>query len=314
MKKIIIWMLAVLLCVQFSACKTDVETDVATDSAPIVVITPIPRQENEDPEITVLPHDEALTPEVSNLPQGEEKPDIQKIKEQLFVDYSTSGDIYQSNASLEDLLNAAGYLDSLTLSNGETLWRVPKEDSVEITNQISANSSIVVDFDYDFSYIHLRKDDTIEHLETIFQGLVMCEYIDGLTYDPDDPVYFWRAIHYCIGQNGSLSEDGNWVELSQSEIIQLSKVLFSGNTEIPEIPEIWKEIYQKTEDGVYRFKTGEYGFVETNLEAVSSGGTGIFADVILEKDLNTLGYWHFELDIIGGMLCVTGMSANEVQN
>lgn len=285
----------------------------ATDS-----VTIIPPSESAAPEITVLPHTDGEEPEVSTLPQEEWKPQIQKIKDTLYQDYNTTGDIYQSDAALVALLEAASdtSIVSLTLSSGDVIWRVPGEDCAGIAKQISASSSIVVDAETEYGYFYLRNDNTYALIKNALHGLAMCEFLDNLTYDPDDPVYFWRAVHYSAGgEYGNLNDEKSWVTYSESEILEISKVLFSGNETIPEIPETWSDVYEKTSDGNYRMKTGEYGLAATYMDSISYQGNGVYAaDVTLMKNGETAGYWYFEIGITNGVLSVIGMSTNKIKN
>lgn len=65
--------------------------------------------------------------------------------------------------------------------------------------------------------------------ECVLLSALVAEYEAGLSYDPADPLYFWRAVSLLMGQMGTV-EDGQ-VQMSQEELAPLVTALFGDGIE-----------------------------------------------------------------------------------
>ena len=178
-------------------------------------ITVIPPTESQAPEVTVLPHADGEEPEVSTLPQEEWKPKILEIKDTLYRDYNATGDIYQSDATLVELLEAASdtSIVSLTLSGGDVVWRAPSADCARIAKQISASSSIVVDTESEYGYFYLRADETYGSLLEMLEQRILSEGNDQINI-PTDMVVSTRT-------DGSV-----WAEMYYGNIDKITEEIY----------------------------------------------------------------------------------------
>lgn len=70
---------------------------------------------------------------------------------------------------------------------------------------------------------------------------------DGLTYDPEDPVYFWRAVGYLI----SICAQDDSVTVPPEEVTLAAQAMFANYS--GEIPSVTEEdpLVTRTEDGDY---------------------------------------------------------------
>lgn len=64
--------------------------------------------------------------------------------------------------------------------------------------------------------------------EQALLSAMLADYQDGLSYDPEDPVYFWRAVGYLAGSSGQASDGA--VKLSAGELAPYVEALFGPYT------------------------------------------------------------------------------------
>lgn len=48
-----------------------------------------------------------------------------------------------------------------------------------------------------------QSSETVSLMEQAVECALAAEFLDGFTYDPGDPVYFWRALGYLVGMGGN---------------------------------------------------------------------------------------------------------------
>lgn len=79
-------------------------------------------------------------------------------------------------------------------------------------------------------------------LDQQLAAAILCQQ-DGLSYDPEDPVYFWRAVGYLAGMTtqdgpGQATEDQGVYEISTEDIQVYIQAMFGGfSGEIPSVTE-----------------------------------------------------------------------------
>lgn len=84
--------------------------------------------------------------------------------------------------------------------------------------------------------------------ECVLLSALVAEYEAGLSYDPADPLYFWRAVSLLMGQVGTV-EDGQ-VRMTQSELAPLVTALFGSQPEpYPSLGEENPWVTETFEDG-----------------------------------------------------------------
>lgn len=123
--------------------------------------------------------------------------------------------------------------------------------------------------------------------ELAVECAVAAIYHDRLTYDPGDPVYFWRALGYLLGHAGTIS-DGQ-VKIPTGDVGPYVAALFGEYTEqYPSLGEENPLVYE--EDGVYTVSVlGPFDHSFTMTEIVpEDGGYSCHAEV--SGSAGTAGY------------------------
>jgi hypothetical protein len=117
----------------------------------------------------------------------------------------------------------------------------------------------------------------------------MTQYLDGLTYDRDDPEYVWRTICYYAG-NGFASwrtevKNDGYVVYVPSYVEEMLLYLFGSDMTLPEIPENLtvqrsdgsvEPLVTRTENGSYRFVQMTYGNQNIHDDFMENLGDGNF--------------------------------------
>ena len=84
--------------------------------------------------------------------------------------------------------------------------------------------------------------------EQVLLSALVADYEAGLSYDPTDPLYFWRAVSLLMGQCGTVS-DGQ-VSMTQAELAPLVTALFGPDvTQYPSMGEENPWVTETFEDG-----------------------------------------------------------------
>lgn len=73
--------------------------------------------------------------------------------------------------------------------------------------------------------------------ERVLLSALVADYEAGLSYDPTDPLYFWRAVSLLMGQCGTVS-DGQ-VSMTEAELAPLVTALFG--PEVSQYPSMGEE-------------------------------------------------------------------------
>ena len=155
------------------------------------------------------------------------------------------------------------------------------------------------------------QDDAVTaDLKEVLLPLVMCDFSDGMHYDPADSQYFWRAMNYYAAsvcyQYGALSDDMSWAVYSEDQIRYFAKRLFGGVEELPELLDTG--MIEKRESGEYAFVLGDFGDVMLEVGEVTPSGEEFSVEATLtSSEGNNFGSWTFRLSVIGEEYCVTGI-------
>lgn len=147
-------------------------------------------------------------------------------------------------------------------------------------------------------------------LSQLLMALVMCDFADGMQYDPQDSMFFWRAMNYyaasvCYDMD-ALSEDMCWAVFTEEQVNSFAKRLFAESDVIPPLPDIG--MIEKWEDGTYAFTLGNYGDVQLELGEMKTATNGRWLmEVTLKSQEESLGVWSFEFVQSEGLYCVSGI-------
>lgn len=154
-----------------------------------------------------------------------------------------------------------------------------------------------------------QDDETVAELKEIIMALVMCDYADGMQFDPSNPSFFWRAMNYYTASVAysydSLSEDRSWAVFPEDQVLYFATRLFEG---VDSLPELLDTGMIEKQDGNYSFALGDYGDVLLQLGEIQPQEEGfvVLATMVTSEDV-TLGSWQVQLSQIGGEYCVTGI-------
>lgn len=147
-------------------------------------------------------------------------------------------------------------------------------------------------------------------LSQLLMALVMCDFADGMQYEPQNGLFFWRAMNYyaasvCYDMD-ALSEDMCWAVFSEDQVKSFAKRLFAESDVIPALPDIG--MIEKWEDGTYAFTLGNYGDVQLELGEMKTASNGRYLmEVTLKSQEENLGVWSFEFVQLEGQYCVSGI-------
>lgn len=84
--------------------------------------------------------------------------------------------------------------------------------------------------------------------ERVLLSALVAEYEAGLSYDPADPLYFWRAVSLLMGQVGTV-DDGH-VRMTEAELAPLVTALFGDQAKpYPSLGEENPWVTETFEDG-----------------------------------------------------------------
>lgn len=153
-------------------------------------------------------------------------------------------------------------------------------------------------------------EDEQADLTQVLLALIMCDYMDGMQYDPGNNTFFWRCLNYYAAsvcyEMDALSEDRNWALFSEEQVKALAKRLFAETDALPELPDI--AMIEHREDGNYAFTLGNYGDIQLNMGELNKSENGRYLmEATLLSGEETLGVWSFELMELDGQYCVSGI-------
>lgn len=155
------------------------------------------------------------------------------------------------------------------------------------------------------------QDDAVTaELKEILMPLVMCDFADGMHFDPSDSQFFWRAMNYYAAsvcfQYGALSEDMSWAVYSEDQIYYFAKRLFGGVESLPALLDTG--MIEKRESGEYAFALGDFGDVQLELEEITPSGDAYEVEANLgSSEGEHFGSWNFKLSVIDDEYCVVGI-------
>lgn len=155
-----------------------------------------------------------------------------------------------------------------------------------------------------------QDDETIMELKQVVMAIVMCDYADGMQFDPADSMFFWRAMNYYAAsvcyEMDALSEDMSWAVFSEEDILYFATRLFGGVEALPELLDVG--MIEKWDTGEYAFMLGNYGDVLMELGDIAPEGEGFRVEATLVSgEEGPLGSWIVNLTQIDGEYCVTGI-------
>lgn len=128
-----------------------------------------------------------------------------------------------------------------------------------------------------------QSSETVSLMEQAVECAVAAEFLDGFSYDPGDPVYFWRALGYLVGLGGNPDypiRDGR-VQIPANAIKPYVIALFGTYT--AQYPSLGEENPLVSEEGgVYTVTaSGPFGhsFTMTDPESQGDGTYRCHADI-----------------------------------
>lgn len=106
-------------------------------------------------------------------------------------------------------------------------------------------------------------------------------------YNAEDPEFFWKSIHYMIGNNMDLCKaegpEGNdiFFRVDKDIVQDCAAALFAGCTELKEIPAGMKDVYVDPDDSEkYCMNAGDRGASESRMGLWKDNGDGTYTAVI----------------------------------
>ena len=158
--------------------------------------------------------------------------------------------------------------------------------------------------------VPVQDDETIAELKELIMALVMCDFADGMQFDPYNSTFFWRAMNYYTAnvcyRYGALSEDMSWAVFSEDQVLYFAKRLFGGVEALPALLDTG--MIERWESGEYAFMLGNYGDVLLELGEITTQGDGYTVEATLISGMEEkLGAWTVKMSQIDGEYCVTGI-------
>lgn len=136
------------------------------------------------------------------------------------------------------------------------------------------------------------------------KSAVCVEYLDGLAYDREEPVYFWRAVGYLVGLAGdqcpaAVVGDG-FVTLTADELSGFVTALFGGyDTQYPSLGEENPLVASEYEDGTEIYRVTQWDLsaqsvAVTEPEAQGDGSYQVRAEIV--EDDGTVAAYRVTLE------------------
>jgi len=123
----------------------------------------------------------------------------------------------------------------------------------------------------------------INTMDKVFDALAFSMYGDGephnlSEYDPSNPQFFWDAIFYMtstiLTEEQHVIDDYEYMVFSEDEIKQFALICFAGLTDMPALPQSYKNIIQNSKDSVYYVKMTDWfeNYTQARPETFSENG------------------------------------------
>ncbi len=119
---------------------------------------------------------------------------------------------------------------------------------------------------------------------------------DGLTYDPEDPVYFWRAVGYLITLRSMDETSGTEGTLVTQENLPIFIQAMFGNY-AGDIPSVTEEdpLVSRTEDGDYLIHGPSSISIELSLGEITTAQEGYTAQAEVKSEGENQGVFQINL-------------------
>ena len=141
---------------------------------------------------------------------------------------------------------------------------------------------------------------------------IMCQWMDGMQFDPEDHDYFWRVTSYYASNvfmdYDTMDEDTAHATFKPEQVVELANILFPtlGITDSAALPGIPGYVQDENttvpvgllNNGDYRFPLGNYGDVTPDFLIVSQNEL----QATLESgEEGSLGIWNVTLTAEGSI-------------
>ena len=151
--------------------------------------------------------------------------------------------------------------------------------------------------------------------EQAIMAHIMCQWMDGMQFDPEDHDYFWRVTSYYASNvfmdYDAMDEDTAHATFTPEQVVELVNILFptlgiSDASALPGIPgyvldENTAVPVEVLSNGDYRFPLGNYGDVTLDFLIISQNEL----QAALESgEEGSLGIWNVTLTAEGGIKSV----------
>ena len=151
--------------------------------------------------------------------------------------------------------------------------------------------------------------------EQAIMAHIMCQWMDGMQFDPEDHDYFWRVTSYYASNvfmdYDAMDEDTAHATFTPEQVVELANILFptlgiSDASALPGIPgyvldENTAVPVEVLSNGDYRFPLGNYGDVTLDFLIISQNEL----QAALESgEEGSLGIWNVTLTAEGGIKSV----------
>lgn len=151
--------------------------------------------------------------------------------------------------------------------------------------------------------------------EQAIMAHIMCQWMDGVQFDPEDHDYFWRVTSYYASNvfmdYDAMDEDTAHATFTPEQVVELANILFptlgiSDTSALPGIPgyvldENTAVPVEVLSNGDYRFPLGNYGDVTLDFLIISQNEL----QAALESgEDGSLGIWNVTLTAEGGIKSV----------
>ena len=198
------------------------------------------------------------------------------------------------------LISACTLTDSVK-SNGTA--------SAENQNTLAKSTELSAEESWD------RPVEISDHQKQAVMAHIMCQWMDGKQFDPEDHDYFWRVTSYYASNvfmdYDAMDEDTAHATFTPDQVVELAAVLFptldiTDAAQLPGIPgyvldENTTVPVELLDDGNYRFPLGNYGDVTLDFLIISQNEL----QATLESgEEGSLGIWNVTLTAEGGIKSV----------
>ena len=160
-----------------------------------------------------------------------------------------------------------------------------------------------------------RPVELSDHQKQAVMAHIMCQWMDGMQFDPEDHDYFWRVTSYYASNvfmdYDTMDEDTAHATFKPEQVVELENILFPtlGITDSAALPGIPGYVQDENttvpvellNNGDYRFPLGNYGDVTLDFLIVSQNEL----QATLESgEEGSLGIWNVTLTAEGSIKSV----------